>query len=102
MPAWWRRALTRARIADFTGAYQPSPVRYAFDCPTGGSRGERAERGAIYRRIGVEPIINGATTMTYLGGSLMPPEVVEAMRQASEAFVDLYELQDAVVAGSPS
>ena len=54
------------------------------------------ERGAIYRRIGVEPIINGATTMTYLGGSLMPPEVVEAMRQASECFVDLFELQDAV------
>ena len=57
---------------------------------------ERAEPGAIYRRIGIEPIINGATTMTYLGGSLMPPEVVEAMRQASEAFVDLNELQDAV------
>jgi len=54
------------------------------------------ERGAIYRRIGVDPIINGATTMTYLGGSLMPPEVLEAMRQASECFVDLYELQDAV------
>lgn len=58
--------------------------------------GPGPERGAIYRRIGVEPIINGATTMTYLGGSLMPPEVVEAMRQASECFVDLYELQDAV------
>jgi L-seryl-tRNA(Ser) seleniumtransferase len=54
------------------------------------------DRGAIYRRIGVEPIVNGATTMTYLGGSLMPPEVVEAMRQASESFVDLYELQAAV------
>ncbi len=54
------------------------------------------ERGDIYRRIGVEPIINGATTMTYLGGSIMPPPVVEAMRQASECFVDLYELQDAV------
>jgi uncharacterized pyridoxal phosphate-dependent enzyme len=55
-----------------------------------------AERGDVYRRIGVEPIVNGATTMTYLGGSLMPPEVVEAMRQASECFVDLYELQAAV------
>lgn len=54
------------------------------------------DRGAIYRRIGVEPIVNGATTMTYLGGSLMPPEVVEAMRQASECFVDLDELQAAV------
>jgi uncharacterized pyridoxal phosphate-dependent enzyme len=55
-----------------------------------------AERGDVYRRIGVEPIINGATTMTYLGGSLMPPQVVDAMRQASECFVDLYELQAAV------
>jgi len=55
-----------------------------------------AERGDVYRRIGVEPIINGATTMTYLGGSLMPPEVVDAMREASECFVDLYELQAAV------
>jgi len=54
------------------------------------------EPGAIYRRIGVEPIVNGATTMTYLGGSLMPPEVVDAMRQASECFVDMYELQSAV------
>jgi uncharacterized pyridoxal phosphate-dependent enzyme len=54
------------------------------------------EPGAIYRRIGVEPIINGATTMTYLGGSLMPPEVLEAMRLASGCFVDLYELQVAV------
>jgi uncharacterized pyridoxal phosphate-dependent enzyme len=55
-----------------------------------------AERGAIYRRIGVEPIVNGATTMTYMGGSLMPPEVLDAMRQASESFVDMYELQTAV------
>jgi L-seryl-tRNA(Ser) seleniumtransferase len=62
----------------------------------GSGEGATREPGAIYRRIGVEPIINGATTMTYLGGSLMPPEVVEAMRQASECFVDLYELQDAV------
>ncbi|MEA2576678.1 MAG: D-glucosaminate-6-phosphate ammonia-lyase [Chloroflexota bacterium] len=57
---------------------------------------DATERGAIYRRIGVEPIVNGATTMTYLGGSLMPPEVLDAMRQASESFVDLYELQSAV------
>ena len=52
------------------------------------------ERGAIYRRIGVEPIINGATTMTYLGGSLMPPEVTDAMAAAARAFVDMDELQE--------
>jgi len=59
-------------------------------------RDDQPQRGAIYRRIGVEPMINGSTTMTYLGGSLMPPEVIDAMRQASESFVDLYELQAAV------
>jgi uncharacterized pyridoxal phosphate-dependent enzyme len=55
-----------------------------------------AERGAVYRRIGVEPIVNGSTTMTRLGGSLMPADVVEAMRLAGECFVDLVELQEAV------
>jgi len=54
------------------------------------------ERGAIYRRLGVEPIINGRSTFTILGGSLMPPEVLDAMREAAECFVDLVELQDAV------
>ena len=55
-----------------------------------------AQRGDVYRRIGVEPIVNAATTMTYLGGSLMPPEVLDAMREAAESFVDMYELQAAV------
>ena len=52
--------------------------------------------GAIYRRLGVEPIVNGRSTFTILGGSLMPPEVIEAMRQAAATFVDLIELQEAV------
>src|SRR2546428_12667675 len=54
------------------------------------------ERGAIYRRLGVEPIINGRSTFTILGGSLMPPEVLDAMREAADSFVDLLELQEAV------
>ena len=52
--------------------------------------------GDIYRRLGVEPIVNGRSTFTILGGSLMPPEVIEAMRQAAGAYVDLVELQEAV------
>ena len=52
--------------------------------------------GAIYRRLGVEPIVNGRSTFTILGGSLMPPEVLDAMRQAAACFVDLTELQVAV------
>jgi D-glucosaminate-6-phosphate ammonia-lyase len=53
-------------------------------------------RGDIYRRLGVEPIVNGRSTFTILGGSLMAPPVLEAMRQAAGSFVDLLELQAAV------
>jgi L-seryl-tRNA(Ser) seleniumtransferase len=52
--------------------------------------------GAVYRRLGVEPIINATATVTILGGSLMRPEVLEAMRQASECFVDLTELETCI------
>jgi len=42
--------------------------------------------------LGVEPIINAAGTLTTLGGSLILPEVMEAMASASRSFVDLNEL----------
>ncbi len=50
-----------------------------------------SERG-VYERLGVRRIINGVGTVTRLGGTLMPPEVVEAMAQASRSYVDLDEL----------
>lgn len=49
----------------------------------------------IYERLGVKPVINGAATLTRLGGSLMPPPVLEAMAQAAGAFIPLDELQRA-------
>jgi L-seryl-tRNA(Ser) seleniumtransferase len=39
--------------------------------------------------------VNGAGLLTRLGGSLMPPEVLEAMAQAARSFVDIAELQAA-------
>lgn len=45
-----------------------------------------------YRALGLEPIINAAGTLTTLGGSLMPAEVVQAMVDASHDFVDMGEL----------
>ena len=50
----------------------------------------------IYTRIGVRPIINARGTWTYLSGSLALPEVKAAMTQASEHFVDIFELQKGV------
>jgi L-seryl-tRNA(Ser) seleniumtransferase len=46
----------------------------------------------IYHELGVEPIINAGGTLTTLSGSLMLPEVTEAMVAASHAFVDMREL----------
>ncbi len=47
----------------------------------------------IYERIGVQPRINASGTLTRLGGTLMPPDVVQAMVEASQRFVDMAELQ---------
>lgn len=48
----------------------------------------------IYDELGVRKVINGHATVTKLGGSIMPSEVVEAMANASKHFVDIDELQD--------
>ena len=50
----------------------------------------------VYELLGVKPIINAAGTITALGGSLMPPEVVGAWNAASKHFVSLAALQDRV------
>lgn len=50
----------------------------------------------IYEDLGVKTLINGYATLTRLGGSLMPPEVLDAMAEAAGSFVDLDELQEKV------
>ncbi len=45
-------------------------------------------RGAL----GVRPVLNAAATLTAIGGSVMPPEVLAAMVDASVAHVDMHEL----------
>lgn len=47
---------------------------------------------SVPQQLGVRPVINAAATLTKLGGSLMPPEVVAAMSAASTQFVDMFEL----------
>lgn len=50
----------------------------------------------IYKRLGIRTVINGNATLTRLGGSIMPTEVVAAMVDASKHFVDIIELQKRV------
>lgn len=53
-------------------------------------------RHPVYESLGVRPIINAVGTLTRIGGSLMAPEVVQSMVEASKAFVSLKELQEKV------
>jgi L-seryl-tRNA(Ser) seleniumtransferase len=48
---------------------------------------------SIYESLGVRPLINASATLTRLGGSIMAPEVVQAMVEAACHFVDLNDLQ---------
>ena len=50
----------------------------------------------LYARLGVKPVINGVGVVTTLGGSIMAPEVIQAMEEASRFFIPLPELEKKV------
>jgi uncharacterized pyridoxal phosphate-dependent enzyme len=56
----------------------------------------QAARPSVYEALGVAHVINATGTVTNLGGSIMPPEVVAAWVDASRHFVNLLALQDKV------
>lgn len=51
---------------------------------------------SLYASLGIKPVINGVGVVTVLGGSIMPPEVVRAMEEASRYFIPLPELEKKV------
>src|ERR1700693_1706674 len=51
---------------------------------------------SVYAQLGVSTVINAAGTLTTLGGSLMPPEVLAALNSAAQHFVDINELQERI------
>ena len=55
-----------------------------------------ATPSSLYASLGIKPVINGVGVVTVLGGSLMPPEVVQAMEEAGRYFIPLPELQKKV------
>ena len=46
----------------------------------------------VYDALGVKRVINASSWLTTLGGSIMYPEVVQAMAGAADCFVDIREL----------
>ena len=54
------------------------------------SRVEAPQRAAdVYGRLGIIPVINASGTVTVLGGSIMPEDVVLAMNEAAKSYVDV-------------
>ncbi len=48
-----------------------------------------------YADLGVRPVINAWGTVTVMGGSTMPPEVLAAMAEAGRQYVPIHELHQA-------
>ena len=47
-----------------------------------------------YGRLGVRPVVNATCHWTIYGGTVMWPEVIEAMAEAQHACVDMRRLLD--------
>ena len=71
----------------------PSESRATEATNFGGSKIDVEHPTLTYEDLGIAPVINAKGTMTRLGGSTMPPEVVAAWVQASRSFVDIVDLQ---------
>jgi len=78
---------TRRRILQ-AGAIAPAVAQAA---PAVGLTA--ATPSPLYASLGIKPVINGVGVVTVLGGSIMPPEVIRAMEEASRYFIPLPELQ---------
>jgi len=50
----------------------------------------------LFKELGVTRVINAGVTMTFLSGSLMMPETMEAINSTAHDFANMYELQDKV------
>lgn len=55
-----------------------------------------AAKRDFFKELGVTPVINAGVTMTFLSGSLMMPEVLEAINSTAHDFANMYELQDKI------
>jgi L-seryl-tRNA(Ser) seleniumtransferase len=82
--------ITRRRLLE-TAALSPAAAAAATSTSLTAS-----SPSSLYASLGVKPVINGVGVVTVLGGSIMPPEVVRAMEEASRYFIPLPELEKKV------
>ncbi|MEP7251697.1 MAG: aminotransferase class V-fold PLP-dependent enzyme [Ginsengibacter sp.] len=81
------KGITLVPLAGIGGALIPSKSVFA---------GPRASKRDLFKELGVTPVINAGVTMTFLSGSLMMPEVLDAINSTAHDFANMYDLQDKV------
>lgn len=84
-----RNLLKRLSALPLVGGILGSNIAYSSAQPV------KAKRD-LFKELDVTPIINANVTMTFLSGSLMLPEVMEAINATAHDFANMYELQDKV------
>ena len=77
-----------AETANMQKWFDLEPVRSGTGAPSRSPPG-----GPTYESLGLRPLINCKGTYTIISGSLMLPEVREAMALASQQYVQMEELQ---------
>jgi uncharacterized pyridoxal phosphate-dependent enzyme len=92
-----RRFLARGGLLSAVGGI-PAARLAGSNKPAGEPAEHPYSSGApnIYERLGVRTRINAKGTYTYLSGSLLVPEVAQAMEEAAQHYVVIEELQRAV------
>ena len=95
----WNRRSFLGTLGIVLGAVFSGTKLMASPQPRVGTNGAKiagfGQSGNVYEELGVTTVINGQGTMTYLGGSLIPPEVEAVMAEAGRHFVDIVELEEA-------
>ena len=56
----------------------------------------QSDQSSLYEVLGLRPFINAGGSYTRFSGSLMAPQVIKAMEEASKQYVSIPELQEAV------
>src|SRR5437016_1298874 len=84
--------ISRRRLLQTGAVLAVAPVAFA----NSSAIAAQPARQSVYEALGLKHVINCVGTVTNLGGSVMPPEVVAAWSEAARHFVNLAELQDRV------
>ncbi|MCG2459322.1 aminotransferase class V-fold PLP-dependent enzyme [Flavobacteriaceae bacterium F89] len=69
------------------------PLESCVSAPSKAPAGTKVD---YFKELGVTKVINASATMTFLSGSLMRPEVMEAINSTAHDFANMHELQDKI------